>query len=186
MACADGRSSVSLPWCPRGLRDRQRAHDDAMAKIGLGAGWRGVGSRADSQTRGVSCLARSHDRTVLRGACAWCVKTDPPCSTRAFPAARSAEAGGGGNNNNKISSVWRVVFTCTLRIRICHFVFDRADRDRGSARARHPRVPSAIPRACRACVGHTACISPSPHTAHSALYQLPSLSLASQAWRGLP
>jgi hypothetical protein len=163
MACADGRSSVSLPWCPRGLRDRQRAHDDAMAKIGLGAGWRGVGSRADSQTRGVSCLARSHDRTVLRGACAWCVETDPPCSTRAFPAARSAEAG--GNNNNQISSVWRVVFTCTLRIRICHFVFDRADRDRGSARARHPRVPSAIPRACRACVA-VAC------GAHTAVYQL--------------
>ena len=158
MACADGRSSVSLPWCPRGLRDRQRAHDDAMAKIGLGAGWRGVGSRADSQTRGVSCLARSHDRTVLRGACAWCVKTDPQCSTRAFPAARSAEAG--GNNNNKISSVCvaRGFHVHVADPHICHFVFDRADGDRGSARARHPRVPSAIPRACRACVGHTACI----------------------------
>ena len=153
MACADGRSSVSLPWCPRGLRDRQRAHDDAMAKIGLGDGWRGVGSRADSQTRGVSCLARSHDRTVLRGACAWCVKTDPQCSTRAFPAARSAEAG--GNNNNKISSVcgawFSYGFTCTLRIRIfaISFSIERMAIGDRHAHGIHACPPRSRARAAR-------------------------------------
>lgn len=186
MACADGRSSVSLPWCPGGLRDRQRAHDDAMAKIGLGAGWRGVGSRADSQTRGVSCLARSHDRTVLRGACAWCVKTDPPCSTRAFPAARSAEAG--GNNNNQISSVRARGFHVHVADPHLPFRFRSSGSRSGigtrTASTRALRDPARVPRVCGA---YSVYITIAAHgTRHSALYQLPSLSLASQAWRGLP
>ena len=153
MACADGRSSVSLPWCPRGLRDRQRAHDDAMAKIGLGDGWRGVGSRAEPDERAVSCLARSHDRTVLRGACAWCVETDPPCSTRAFPAARSAEVGGNNNNKISLSSVWfGSVFRFHVHVprddRCAFFVFRYTIGDR-HAHGIHACLPRSRARAAR-------------------------------------
>ena len=175
MACADGRSSVSLPWCPRGLRDRQRAHDDAMAKIGLGDGWRGVGSRAEPDERAVSCLARSHDRTVLRGACAWCVKTDPQCSTRAFPAARSAEAG--GNNNNKISSVCGAWFS-RARCGSAYLPFRfrssgwRSGIGTRTASTRALRDPARVPRVC----GAYSVYNHHRRTRHIApLYQLPSL-----------